>query len=143
MFPAETIKALWQIQKQVSSLLARLEAEPLTFGSLAVAKPPAPAKEPYTNNSQVRAVLTAKWPAIGKRLRNLNSFPLVVLRSEIEQHYTPLPADRQGGDSKHLKWLATVSNSVHYWPSDKLGPPLVERVGNNEWRVTEYGRSIL
>jgi hypothetical protein len=77
MSPAETIEALWQIQKQVDSLRARLEAGPLTFESLAVAKPPAPAKEPYN------------------------------------------------------------------WPSDKLGPPLVERVGNNGWRVTEYGRSIL
>jgi hypothetical protein len=105
-------------------------------------KPQAPAKEPYTSNSQVRAVLIAKWPAIGKRLRKLNSFPLAVLRSDIEQHYTPHPADMQGGDLKHIKWHATVSNSVRNWPSDKLGPPLVERVGNNEWRVTEYGRSI-
>ena len=103
----------------------------------------APVKEPYTSNSQVRAVLIAKWPTIGKRLRNLNFFPLAVLRSDIEQHYTPLPADTQGGDSKHVKWHATVSNAVRNWPSEKFGQPLVERVGTNEWRVTEYGRSIL
>jgi hypothetical protein len=132
------IEALRQIQKQVDSLLAvAMAAERVRL------KPPAPAKKPYTSNSQVRAVLIAKWPAIGKRLRKLNSFPLAVLRSDIEQHYTPLPADMQGGDPKHMKWHATVSNSLRVWPSDKLGPPLVERVGNNEWRVTEYGRSIL
>jgi hypothetical protein len=106
-------------------------------------KPSAPAKEIYTSSSQVRAVLIAKWFAIGKRLRKLNSFPLAVLRSEIEQHYIPHPADMQGGDLKHVKWHATVSNSVCSWPSDELGSPLVERVGNNQWRVTEYGRSIL
>ena len=92
----------------------------------------APAKEPYISNSQVRAVLIAKWPTIGKRLRKLNSFPLAVLRSDIEQHYTPLPADMQGGDSRHVKWHATVSNAVRNWPSEKFGQPLVERVGTNE-----------
>jgi hypothetical protein len=149
MSTPESTPALEALKLHVLGLVSQAFNDALLLGVIPAAnpalpgKPPAPAKEPYTSNSQVRAVLTAKWPAIGKRLRKLNSFPLAVLRSDIEQHYTPLPADMQGGDSKHLKWHATVSNSVRNWPSDKLGPPLVERVGNNEWRVTEYGRSIL
>ena len=151
MSTPESTPGLEALKQHVLGLVSQAFDDALHLGivpsaSLALPVPlalEAPVKEPCTSASQVRAVLVAKWPAIGKRLRKLNSFPLAVLRSDIEQHYTPLPGDTRSRDPKHVKWHSTVSNAVRVWPSDQLGPPLVERVGHDQWRVTEYGRSIL
>jgi len=117
-----------------------------SLGSAAsLCEPALEASSDRTSAPEARLALLKGWPEIGSRLAARPHVGISQLCMQIEPHIEGglRDGDLHQTDSSHTPWNSAVGNAVRVWPVAEYGPPLVESVGRNKWRVTEYGRSIL